>query len=76
MLIKHEYPILERDTEKTAVIMPDRKNLYKFPLKCVFAFLGSTIGQYAEANNAEKIGESCKRNPFKSRSNKSYKESC
>ena len=32
MLIKHEYPILERDTEKTAVIMPDRKNLYKFPL--------------------------------------------
>src|SRR5690554_6391254 len=23
MLIKHEYPILERDTEKTAVIMPD-----------------------------------------------------
>lgn len=57
MIIKHEYPILERDTEKTAVIMPNRKNLYKLPSKCVFAFLGNNIDHYAESNNAKKIGE-------------------
>jgi uridine phosphorylase len=56
-LIKHEFPILERDTEQLAVIMPNRKNLYKFPEKCVFAFLGDTTEQYAKANNLELIGE-------------------
>ena len=56
-LIKHAFPILERDTEQLAVIMPNRKNLYKFPEKCVFAFLGETTDNYAKVNNAEKVGE-------------------
>ena len=56
-LIKHEYPILERDTEELAVIMPGRKNLYNFPSKCVFAFLGDTVEHFAELDNSDKIGE-------------------
>lgn len=56
-LIKHAFPILERDTEQLAVIMPNRKNLYKFPEKCVFAFLEETTDNYAEVNSAEKVGE-------------------
>jgi len=56
-LIKHEVPILERDSEQIAVIMPNRKNLYCFPTKCVFAFLGDTTEQYAKANNSEQIAE-------------------
>lgn len=55
-LIKHEFPILERDTEQVAVIMPNRKNLYTFPKKCVFAFLGGTTDTFALRNNCEKIG--------------------
>lgn len=58
-LIKHEFPILERDTEQLAVIMPNRRNLYKFPEKCIFAFLGETTEQYAIKNRSEKIGEFC-----------------
>jgi uridine phosphorylase len=56
-LIKHGFPILERDTEQLAVIMPNRKNLYKLPEKCVFAFLGETTGQFAVKDNSEQIGE-------------------
>lgn len=56
-LIKHEFPILERDTEEIAVIMPNRRNLYSLPPKCVFAFLGETTEEYASANNYEKIAE-------------------
>jgi purine-nucleoside phosphorylase len=55
-LIKHEYPILEVDTEQLAVIMPDRRKLYKFPEKCVFAFLGETTDNYAAVNGCEVIG--------------------
>lgn len=46
-LIKHELPILERDTEPLAIIMPDRHNMYQLPEKCVFAFLGDMTDQYA-----------------------------
>lgn len=56
-LIKSEYPILERDTEQTAVLMPNRKNEYILPPKCVFAFLGDTVDNYAVKNKCEKIAE-------------------
>ncbi|NTV91095.1 MAG: nucleoside phosphorylase, partial [Clostridiales bacterium] len=54
-IIKHEYPILEMDTEKQAVIMPKRKNLGRFPEKCVFAFLEGTTDEYAMKNGSVKI---------------------
>jgi len=54
-LIKHEIPILERDTEQTAIIMPNRKGLYKLPEKCVFAFLGDTTDKFAAKNKCEEI---------------------
>ena len=30
-LIKHEFPILERDTAQDAIIMPNRREQYSFP---------------------------------------------
>lgn len=56
-LVKHEIPILEYDTEPRAVIMPDRKDLYEFPRKAVFAFLLDEIETYAYENNCERIGK-------------------
>ena len=54
-LIKHEFPILERDSEQTAVIMPNRNGLYDLPKKCVFAFLGETTDHFALKNKCEKV---------------------
>lgn len=56
-LLKHEFPILERDTEPLAIMMPNRKNLFKLPPKCVFAFLGHTTDQFSLSDNSVKIGE-------------------
>ena len=48
-IIKNEIPILEFDTEQTAVISPVHENLNLIlPKKCVFAFLGEYIDEYAE----------------------------
>ncbi|MCL2298968.1 MAG: nucleoside phosphorylase [Firmicutes bacterium] len=56
-LVKHAYPILEYDTEKTAVLMPGRHNKYQFPKKCVYGFLGDAITDYAKEHGLEVIGE-------------------
>jgi uridine phosphorylase len=56
-LVKNEIPILEYDDSQTAVIMPNRKNLYGFPRKAVFPFLSDEIEKYAANNCCEKIGE-------------------
>jgi uridine phosphorylase len=56
-LIKNNYPILERDTNPMAVIMPNRHGLYKLPKKCVFAFLGDTTDEYAKSHGCEEIAE-------------------
>lgn len=55
-IIKHEIPILEFDTEKTAVINPthDRLDL-KLPSKCVFAFLGEYIDEYAKNSETRQV---------------------
>ncbi len=57
-IIKNEIPILEFDTEKTAVINPDHEKFaVRLPKKCVFAFLGEYIDEYAEQVNARKVAE-------------------
>lgn len=48
-LIKNEIPILEYDTDEMAVINPTHRQLdIKLPRKCVFAFLGEYIDEYAK----------------------------
>lgn len=56
-MLQKQYPILEYDSEQQAVLMPNRKNLYKFPTKCVYGFLGDTINTYAQKNNLPIIGQ-------------------
>lgn len=47
-IVKNEIPILEFDTDPTAVIDPVHENLgLQLPKKCVFAFLGDYIEEYA-----------------------------
>lgn len=55
-IIKNEIPILEFDTEQTAVIDPAHENLdLKLPKKCVFAFLGGYIEDYAARTDARQV---------------------
>ena len=57
-IIKNEIPILEFDTEQTAVINPTHENIdLKLPKKCVFAFLGEYISEYARGSEAVKVSE-------------------
>lgn len=55
-IIKNEIPILEFDTDPSAVIMPqqDEPDL-KLPEKAVFAFLGEYIDQYAALSKARRV---------------------
>ena len=55
-IIKHEIPLLEFDTDQTAVIDPTHENLdLKLPRKCVFAFLGSYIDEFAKKTEANQV---------------------
>ena len=57
-IIKNDIPILEFDTEPTAVINPTHEKLnLKLPKKCVFAFLGEYIDQYASKTESRKVSE-------------------
>lgn len=57
-IIKNEIPILEFDTEKTAVINPTHENFdLNLPKKCVFAFLGKHIDEYANKTETRKVSE-------------------
>lgn len=57
-IIKNEIPILEFDTEQTAVINPTHEKLdLKLPQKCVFAFLGGYIDEYANKTQARKVSK-------------------
>ena len=56
MILKHDIPILEYDTDECAVLMPDHEKLgLKLPEKAVFAFLGSYIDEYAKNHNAVQV---------------------
>lgn len=55
-VMKNEIPILEFDSDTTAVIMPDHeKHDLTLPRKAVFAFLGDHIDRYAEAHHARQV---------------------
>ena len=55
-IIKNEIPILEFDTEQTAVLNPTHENLnLELPKKCVFAFLGTYIDEYANKSNSKQV---------------------
>ena len=57
-IIKNKIPILEFDTDRTAVINPIHEKLdLKLPKKCVFAFLGEYISEYARKAEAIKVSE-------------------
>ena len=55
-ILKHEIPILEFDTEATAVINPNHEELdLKLPKKCVFAFLGDYIDIYSSKSDTRQV---------------------
>lgn len=55
-IIKNEIPILEFDTDQTAVINPVHEQIdMKLPKKCVFAFLGEYIDEYADRIGARMV---------------------
>ncbi|MBR2019862.1 MAG: nucleoside phosphorylase [Clostridia bacterium] len=55
---KHAIPILEYDTDTSAVILPTRESPdLKLPEKTVYAFLGDEIDRYAQAHGAVRVGE-------------------
>lgn len=55
-IIKNEIPILEYDTDLSAVIMPDHEKLgLHLPAKCVFVFLGETVERYAHSCGAKEL---------------------
>lgn len=57
-IMKHEIPILEFDTTKSAVLEPTHENLdLTLPGKCVFAFLGHYIDTYAAKSESRKVAE-------------------
>lgn len=57
-ITKNELPILEFDTEQTAVLSPDHEKLdIKLPKKCVYAFLGEYINAYAKKTETQKVSE-------------------
>ncbi len=58
MILKNEIPILEFDTDNTAVIMPTHENLkLSLPRKAVFAFLDEYIEKYAHLHDGVRVGE-------------------
>lgn len=55
-IIKNEIPILEFDTEQGAVINPTYEKLnLNLPKKCVFAFLGDYIEEYASKTDTKQV---------------------
>lgn len=55
-ILKNKIPILEFDSVQSAVIDPGHENLgLNLPEKCVFAFLGDYIDEYAKKSGARKV---------------------
>ena len=55
-IFKHEIPILEFDTEQSAVIMPGHHSDYNFPQKAVMLFMETEIDDFTAQNECEVIG--------------------
>ena len=56
-VIKNEIPILEFDTEQSAVLMPGHHFDYHFPQKAVMLFMGPEIDDFVAHNECEIIGK-------------------
>jgi len=56
-LIKNEIPILEYDTEKQAVLMPNERWNYEFTEKAVMLFMGPEINEYVMNHECELVGK-------------------
>lgn len=57
-IIKNEIPLLEFDPQQRAVINPaDEEIDLQLPKKCVFAFLGGYIDEYASSTDTRKVWE-------------------
>lgn len=55
---KNRFPILEFDDNPKSVIMPGHEELdLKLPKKCVYAFLGEYIEEFANKNNGVNVAE-------------------
>ncbi|MCR5754036.1 MAG: nucleoside phosphorylase [Acetatifactor sp.] len=56
MIVKNEIPILEYDDSSLEVIAPNHDlGDIKLPEKCLFAFLGDVVHEYAKNNQAEVV---------------------
>ena len=56
-VFKNEIPILEFDTEQSAVIMPGYDSDYNFPQKAVMLFMGPEIDDFVAENECEIVGK-------------------
>lgn len=57
-IFKNGIPILEYDTDASAVILPTHEGLdLHLPKKAVFAFLGEHIDAYAKSSGAAQVSE-------------------
>lgn len=55
-IMKNEIPILEFDTDTTAVIMPTHEHFdLKLPKKAVYAFLGEHVDNYAQNHECKQV---------------------
>ena len=55
-IFKNEIPILEFDTEQSAVIMPGHHSDYHFPQKAVMLFMELEIDDFAAQMNVKLLG--------------------
>lgn len=56
-ILKNDIPILEFDSDETAVVMPTHEHCdLCLPERCVFAFLGNFIEQYAQDHDCLQVG--------------------
>jgi uridine phosphorylase len=56
-VIKNDFPILEYDTSKKAIIEPNRNGKNNFPEYCVMTFFNEVLDNYLKKNKYNIIGE-------------------
>lgn len=54
---KNEYPILEYDSEKKGIIMPNRQENVGLPRICVMTFFGEVLKEFLTKNEAKKCNQ-------------------
>ncbi len=52
---KHEYPILEYDTETAGVIKPNRNERAQLPHKCLMTFFGEVLAAFTAKHSADEV---------------------